>query len=77
MIAVHDLGLQLSLEVLDLTEDGQAAGRAAHLALELMEDLMQTLGSGPEGRVVLSGGGVQVHRGSMSFLDIMIVFAGG
>jgi hypothetical protein len=74
---MHYLGFQLSLEGLDLAEHREAAGRAAHLALQQVEDLVQPLGSGPEGRVVLSGGSVQVHRGSTSFLDIMIVFAGG
>jgi hypothetical protein len=37
---------------------------------------MQPFGSGPEGRVMLSGGGVQMHGGSIGLLDIMIMFAG-
>ena len=48
---VHHFGF----ERLDLTEDGEATWRTAHLALELVEDFVQPLSSGPEGRVVLSG----------------------
>jgi hypothetical protein len=76
MAAVHHFRFQLSLEGLDLTEHRETTGRAAHLALKQMEDLVQTLGSGPEGRVMLSGGSVQVHGGSIGFLDNMIMFAG-
>jgi hypothetical protein len=53
--AVHHLGFEFSLKGLDLTEDGETARRAAHLALKLVEDFVQPLGGGPEGRVVLSG----------------------
>jgi hypothetical protein len=72
---VHHFGFELGLEGLDLTEDGEAAGGAAHLALQLIEHFVQTLGGGPEGWVVLSNGGVHVHGGSVCFLDNMIVFA--
>ena len=53
--AVHHFGFKFGLEGLNLTKDGKAAGRAAHLALKLMEDFVQPLGRGPKGRVVLSG----------------------
>jgi hypothetical protein len=52
---VHHFGLELGFEGLHLTEDGEATGRTAHLAFQLVEDFVQTLGSGPEGWVVLSG----------------------
>jgi len=74
MAAVHDFGFELGLEGLDLTEDGEAARRSTHLALKLVEDFVQSLSSGPEGRVVLSNAGVHVHGGSSCFLDIIIVF---
>jgi hypothetical protein len=74
MAAVHDFGFQLGLERLDLAEDGEAAGRGAHLALQLIEHFVQTLSRGPEGRVVLSNAGIHVHGGSSCFLDIIIVF---
>jgi hypothetical protein len=71
---VHHFGFQLGLERLDLAEHGETPGRAAHLALELVEDLMQPFGGGPESWVVLSRGGVHVHGGSVCFLDNIIVF---
>ena len=55
MAAVHHFGFQFSLKGLDLAKHSETAGRTAHLALKQMEDLMQPLGSGPEGWVVLSG----------------------
>jgi hypothetical protein len=73
--AVHDFGFQLGLESLNLAEDGEATRRGAHLALQLIEHFVQTLCSGPEGRVVLSNAGIHVHGGSSCFLDIIIVFA--
>jgi hypothetical protein len=73
--AVHHFGFKLGLEGLDLAEHGETSGRAAHLALELVEHFMQALGGGPEGGVVLASGGVHVHGGSVGFLDNMIVFA--
>jgi hypothetical protein len=76
MAPVHHLGFQLGLKGLDLAEDCEAAGRTAHLALQLAEDLLQALGRGPEGGVLLAGGGVQVHGGSNGFLDIIIMYAG-
>lgn len=72
--AVHHFSFQLCLKGLDLAKNGETAGRTAHLALKLVEDLVQPLGGGPEGWVVLSGGGVHVHGGSVGFLDNMIVF---
>jgi hypothetical protein len=66
MAAVHDLGFELGLEGLDLAEDGKAARRGAHLALKLVEDLMQPLSGGPEGRVVLSNAGIHVHGHSIA-----------
>jgi hypothetical protein len=72
---MHHLSFQLSLEGLDLPKHGQAPGGAAHLALQQVEDFMQPFGSGPESRVLLSGGGVQMHGGSNGLLDIMIMFA--
>jgi len=72
---VHHLGFEFGFKGLNLAEHGKAARRAAHLPLELVEHFMQTLGSGPEGWVVLSCCGVHVHGGSVSFLDNMIVFA--
>ncbi len=74
MAAVHDLGLELGFELLDLAEDGEAARRGAHLALELVEDLVQPLGGGPEGGVVLTNAGIHVHDRSTHLLDIIIVF---
>jgi hypothetical protein len=73
--AVHHFGFKLGLEGLDLAKDGKPTGRAAHLALKQVENLMQTLSSGPEGWVVLPCCGVHMHGGSISFLDNMIVFA--
>jgi len=73
--AVHHLGLELGFEGLDLAQDGEAAGGSADMALQLVEDLVQPLGGGPEGRVVLSNGGVHVHDGLRNFLDFMIVIA--
>jgi hypothetical protein len=73
--AVHHFGFELRLQSLDLAEHREAAGVAAHLALELAEDLMQPLSGGPKGGVVLLRGGVHVHGGSVCFLDIMIVIA--
>jgi hypothetical protein len=64
MAPVNHLSLQLSLKGLDLAEHREAAGRTTHLAFQLVEDLMQPLGSGPEGRILLSFGGVHVHGGS-------------
>jgi hypothetical protein len=52
--AVHHFGFELSLQGLDLAEDGETARGAAHLTLELAEDFVQTLGGGPEGWIVLS-----------------------
>jgi hypothetical protein len=73
--AVHHFGFKFGLESLDLAEHRKAAGRAAHLSLELIENLMQPLGGGPERRVVLSRCGIHMHDGSVGFLDIMIFFA--
>jgi len=73
---VHHFGFEFGLKGLDLAEHGKAAGRAAHLALKLAEDLMQSLSGCPEGWVVPSRCGVHVHGGSVSFLDNMIVFTG-
>jgi hypothetical protein len=73
--AVHDLGFELGFQGLHLAEDGETARGGAHLALQLVEDLMEPLGGGPEGRVVLSNAGVHVHGSSGCFLDIIIVFA--
>ena len=73
--AVHHFGFKFGFEGLDLTEYRKAARRAAHLALKLIENLMQPLGGGPERRVVLSRCGIHVHDGSVGFLDIMIFFA--
>jgi hypothetical protein len=75
LVAMHDFGFQLSFEGLDLTEHSQTSRRAAHLPFKQMEDFVQALGRGPESRVLLSGGSIQVHVGSSGFLDIMIVFA--
>jgi hypothetical protein len=72
---VHHFGFEFGFEGLDLAEHGQTARRAAHLVLKLVEDFVQPLSGGPEGWVVLSGGGVHVHGGSVCFLDIMIVIA--
>jgi DNA-binding transcriptional LysR family regulator len=73
--AVHHFGFELGFKGLNLTEHGEAAGRAAHLVLELVEHFMQALSGGPEGGVVLSRCGVHVHGGSVGFLDNMIGFA--
>jgi hypothetical protein len=51
---MHHFGFEFGFEGLDLAENGEPARRAAHLALQLAEDLVQALGSGPEGWVVLS-----------------------
>jgi hypothetical protein len=75
--AVHHFGFKFGLEGLDLAEHRKAAGGAAHLAFELIENLMQPLGGGPKRRVVLSRCGIHVHDGSVGFLDIMIFFACG
>jgi hypothetical protein len=72
--AVHDLGFELGFEGLDLAEDGKAARGGAHLGLELVEDLVQPLGGGPESRVVLSNTRIHVHGRSTHLLDIIIVF---
>jgi hypothetical protein len=64
--AMHHFGFKLGLEGLDLAKHGEATGGAAHLVLKLIEDLMQTLGSGPEGWVVLPCCGVHVHGGSVT-----------
>jgi hypothetical protein len=72
---MHHFSFQFRFKGLHLAEDRQPAGRAAHPALQLVEDLMQPLGSGPEGWVVLLGCGVHVHGGSGCFLDNMIVIA--
>lgn len=74
--AVHHFGFKFGFEGLHLAEDSQTTGRAAHLALQLVEDLVQPLSGGPEGRVVLLGCGIHVHGGSVCFLDFMIVIAG-
>ena len=52
--AVHDFGFEFGFEGLNLTKDSKTTGRAAHLMLKLIEDFVQSLGSGPEGWVVLS-----------------------
>jgi hypothetical protein len=51
---MHHFGFQFGLEGLHLAEDGEATGGTAHLAFQLAEDFVQTLGGGPEGGVVLS-----------------------
>jgi hypothetical protein len=51
---VHHFGFEFRFQGLHLAKDGEAAGGAAHLALQLAEDLVQALSGGPEGRVVLS-----------------------
>jgi hypothetical protein len=71
---VHDFGFEFSFKGLDLTEDSEAARGGAHLALELVEDFVQPLSGGPEGRVVLSNAGIHVHGRSGCLLDIIIVF---
>jgi hypothetical protein len=73
---MHHFGFQLGLQGLDLPKHSEATGGAAHLTLQQVEDFMQPFGSGPEGRVLLSGGDVQMHGGSNGLLDIMIMFAG-
>jgi hypothetical protein len=72
---MHHFGFQFRFKGLHLAEHGQTTGRAAHLALELVEHFVQPLGSGPEGWVVLLRCDVHVHGGSVCFLDIMIVIA--
>jgi hypothetical protein len=62
---MHHLGFQLSFKGLHLTQNRKTARRAAHLVLELMEDFVQPLGSGPKGGVVLSRCGIHVHGGSV------------
>jgi len=71
---VHHFGFQLGLKGLHLAEHGETTGRAAHLVLKLVEDLVQALGGGPKGWVVLSRCGIHMHDGSVCFLDIIIVF---
>lgn len=51
---VHHFGFEFGLEGLDLAEDGETAGGAAHLALQLAEDFVQALSGGPKSGVVLS-----------------------
>jgi hypothetical protein len=73
--AVHHFGFEFGFEGLHLAQHGQAAGRAAHLVLELVEHFVQPLSGGPESWVVLSRCGVHMHDGSVGFLDIIIVIA--
>jgi hypothetical protein len=51
---VHHFGFEFRFQILHLTEDGETAGGAAHLALQLAEDFVQAFSGGPEGWVVLS-----------------------
>jgi hypothetical protein len=71
---MHHLGLELGFKGLHLTKHGQAPGRAAHLALELVEHFVQPLSGGPEGWVVLPNR-FCVHGRLLNFLDTMIVIA--
>ena len=52
--AVHHFGFEFRFQILHLSEDGETAGRAAHLALQLAENFVQAFSGGPEGWVVLS-----------------------
>jgi hypothetical protein len=73
--SVHHFGFEFGFEGLDLAKHSKALGRAAHLALQLVEYFVQPLGGGPERWVVLSRCGIHMHDGSVCFLDNMIVFA--